>query len=306
MPRTWAQRSLMIRARFLLAACLLTVPVLATSVGGVEQPYIPLELKTKAPEWWTPEVRAAAQAAALQGKLYSPLTGEFVSPGTMPTLPLSAPVNIPVGAPDYLFIRPGALALTESGFLCTYNFIYAAGTQIGTAGHCPSYNNEPFYILSMPAPTIPLVTALGTAANYHNNGIGDDWALININSAWRSWVDPNMAYVGGPSCSTWIGTGVDVKHVGHGIQTGVIFAVPRVSVASTSNGNSFSGEGAISGGDSGSGMIQHTGETGCAAGRAAGIVTHCASIDGVVCLPLFWASDIRIVPATVTVGFDPI
>lgn len=287
----------------LVVACLLLVP-LAPLAGADEEPTI-IELKGKAPDWWTPEVAAAADAAGQEGKLLNPLTGETFTPQAA-----AAVADIPVGAPDYLFVRPGALFLTLSiggvGGLCTYNFIYSSGTQIGTAGHCVSYVGQPVYILAVtPGPT-PLITPLGKVASFRNGGIGDDWALININATWQPWVDPNMAYLGGPSCSAWNGSLSVVKHVGHGIQTGVIAAVPRVSQAFASDGKAFSGAGEVSGGDSGSLMIQVTPSAGCALGAAAGIVTHCASIGGTVCIPLYWATDVRSVPATVTVGFDPL
>jgi len=274
-----------------------SVPMLGTAT---EPTYIIKELSAPAPAWFTPEVREAAQEAGAKGMLYNPLTREFVTPQA------TAPANIPIGSPDYLFIRPGALFLSDSGLLCTYNFIYTGGTQIGAAGHCASFVGETVYILSVPAPTIPLITALGTVASFTNGGIGNDWSLMTINANWRSWVDPNMAYLGGPSCAAWAGSGGVVKHVGHGIQTGLAGAIPRVSQAGVSNGNSFSGIGEVSGGDSGSPMIQVAVSTACAGGLAAGILTHCASVTGLECLPLYWATDIRKVPATVTVGFDPL
>src|SRR5690242_320404 len=116
----------------LLATCLLVLPALPMS--GAEQATTILELKATAPDWWTPEVKLAAQRAAAEGKLLNQLTGETFTPQQ----PALLGVTVPAGAPDYLFIRPGSLALAESGFLCTYNFIYTGGTQIGTAGHCPS------------------------------------------------------------------------------------------------------------------------------------------------------------------------
>lgn len=294
----------MARTKILLAACLLTLPLLppggALDAPDATEPTTYLELKGVAPEWFTPEVRAAADAAALEGKLLDPLTGQTYEPREA-----QAPVTVPVGAPDYLFIRPGALAMSEAGALCTYNFIYTGGTQIGLAGHCVERVGEPVYILAAPGPTIPLLTALGTVSSFRNNGPGDDWALITISSQWRQWVDPNMAYLGGPSCAAWTGGGGVIKHVGHGIQTGLAAAVPRVGYAYASNGALFQGITEVSGGDSGSAIVQvHFGGT-CAMGAAAGILTHCASVTGLDCLPLFWATDIREVPATVTVGFDP-
>jgi hypothetical protein len=215
---------------------------------------------------------------------------------------MGAPLGgIPAGAPDYLFIRPGALFLAGGG-LCTYNFIYGAGTKIGTAGHCVSSVGQTVSILA--APSVPLLGALGTVSAFRNGGVGDDWALIDVFPHWHEWVDPNMAYLGGPSCSAWAGQGGNVKSVGHGVQTGLAAAVPRVSTAGASNGNSFSGIGLVSGGDSGSPVIQNSPLNTCPLGTAAGIITHCAAI--VACLPLYAATDIRRVPATVTTGFDPI
>jgi len=288
----------MMRARILLAIGMLIATGLPL-VGGSESEYKIIQLKGEAPVWWTEEARAMADLAGAQGKLYNPLTREFVGPEA------TAPVNLPV-SPDYLFIRPGSLFLSNSGALCTYNFIYSSSTQIGAAGHCVAGVGEVVYILAVPAPTIPLVTRLGSVASFHNNGIGDDWSLMNIDAQWRTWVDPNMANVGGPSCSTWNGTGGVLKHTGHGIQTGLVASIPRVSQASASDGTRYTGVGEISGGDSGSPMIQVVANAGCAMGMAAGIVTHCASLTGLDCLPIYWASDIRIVPATVTVGLDPL
>ena len=246
----------------LFATLLLAIPILPA--GGAEEEPVVIELKGKAPDWWNVDVRDAADRAALQGKLLNPLTGETFTPQEAAVI-----LQIPVGAPDYLFVRPGALALShDDGALCTYNFIYSLKTQIGLAGHCVARNGEPMYILAAPGPTIPLITRLGTVASHRNGGY--------------------------------------VKHVGHGIQTGVVAAVPRVGTATVSNGASFQGVTEVSGGDSGSALIQvHFGGT-CSMGAAAGVLTHCASIGGLVCIPMYWATDIRKVPATVTTGFDPI
>lgn len=276
------------------------IPILPLS-GGVTPDYDIVPLIRENPEWLTADVQEAATRAAADGKLYSPFTGESVEPKAV------APVDIPVGAPDYLFIRPGALASTEVG-LCTYNFIYGAGTQIGLAGHCVGGVGESVWILAVASTMLPLITELGKVASFHNNGIGDDWALININSQWWPWVDPNMAYLGGPSCPTWDGAVPrDGKTVGHGIQTGLVAAVPRDHVILEADGVSFFGAGEISGGDSGSPIIQvRNNLLTCSMGAAAGILTHGATLTGLDSLPLFWGTDIRQVPAIVTTGFDPL
>lgn len=297
----------MVHVRFSLAAALLIAPFLAGS-GGAEPSYSLLELRGVAPEWWTPEVQAAAMAAGAQGKLLNPITGEFVSPEFVSAQATAPGGGIPYGSPDYLFIRPGALMLTQGGGLCTFNFIYASGTKIGTAGHCVSFVGQNVFSLTVPAPTIPLVNYLGYVANFSNGGIGNDWALINIYGNWFPWVDPNMAYIGGPSCSTWGGGALSttVKHVGHGIQTGLVASVPRTSVVISGSSTNFVSAGEVSGGDSGSPVVQVVADAGCSGGKAAGIVTHCLSLTGLECIPVFYSTDIRRVPATVTPGFDPL
>lgn len=284
-----------------LSACLVAAPLLPT-VGAGDTPNNLIELKGKAPDWFTPEVRAKAKAAAAEGLLLNPLTGETFTPRQA-----AAIVSIPVGAPDYLFIRPGALYLGENDALCTYNFIYDARTRIGVAGHCVDKVGDDAFILSVPAPTLPLLTVLGTVDRFEDAGPGKDWALINIRPAWQPWVDPAMAYVGGPSCPTWGGQLGVVKHAGHGIQTGLVASVPRVSQNGHSVGTHFLGIGEVSGGDSGSGVIQvYPASVGCALGAAAGIVTHCSTLTGLECLPIYTATDVRIVPAVVTTTLDPI
>ena len=290
------------RISLTIAVCLLAAPLIP-SVGANDLPSELIELKAPAPEWWTPEVAAAADEAAKQGKLLNPLTGETFTPQEA-----AAIVSIPAGAPDYLFVRPGSLFLGSGlniGALCTYNFIYDAKTKIGVAGHCVSHVGQNVYMLSTPAPLVPLVSSLGTVNSFDNRGPGKDWALIDIYPVWQPWVDPAYAYVGGPSCPAWQGQSGVVKHAGHGIQTGVVASVPRLSQNGASVGTHFSGIGAVSGGDSGSGVIQVQPNLGCALGAAAGIVTHCSGIAG-VCLPLYVATDVRIVPATVTVTLDPL
>ena len=292
-----------------LAAMVAALVVPLVPVAGADEPnaldgwidYDLMDVKGRAPEWWTPDAIAGAADAALRGELYNPLTGEFVKPQ-----PASAPGGgIPAGAPDYLFIRPGALFLSESGVLCTYNFIYAAFRQIGTAGHCVEGRGETVYIVA--APTIPLVTALGTVASFQDAGVGSDWALINIDPAWDPFVDANVAYVGGPGCSVW-SPGLEAgKHTGHGTQTGLVASVPRISAIIAFDGREFQGAGELSGGDSGSPMVEAAGSLpGCIGGGAVGVLTHCATITGIECLPLFWGTDIRRVPAAVTTGLDPV
>lgn len=279
-----------------LVAGLLILSLAPVAGADQESDYQIMEMKGNAPSWWTEDVMAAARDAAADGLLLNPLTGATVVPPPLNGIPIS---------PDYVFIRPGALFLGESGALCTYNFIYSDSSQIGTAGHCVERRGETVYILA--APTIPLVTALGTVDSFQNAGIGKDYALIDIASEWDLFVDPNMAYLGGPSCSSWT-PGLEAgKHVGHGIQTGLVASVARVSAITDWDSNSFEGVGEISGGDSGSPMVEVAGSLpGCAAGGAVGVMTHCLTITGIECLPLFFGTDIDVVPATVTVGLDPL
>jgi hypothetical protein len=275
--------------------------IAAPAAGGlfVPEPETHLmEMKRAAPDWWTPDLIAEVDRASDAGLWFNPFDHETVAPAAAPA------GGVPV-APDYLLIRPGALFLGSSGALCTYNFVYASATKIGTAGHCVEKVGERVYILA--APTVPIVFAVGTVSAFKNAGVGNDWALITIDPQWSLFVDPNMAYLGGPSCPVWSPSLSEGKTVGHGIQTGLVAAVPRVHTVLAWDGRSFNGAGEISGGDSGSPLVQvNSPLPGCVAGAAIGVLTHCSTITGIECLPLFYGTDIRRVPATVTAGLDPV
>ena len=66
----------------------------------------------------------------------------------------------------------------------------------------------------------PVLVDIGTVIAHHDNGIGDDFALVQIRPELYSWVSPTMAVVAGP-CGNYYGSGPEtVWHYGHGLAIG--------------------------------------------------------------------------------------
>jgi|GEM_PF-1832867 len=274
---------------------------LMTLTAGSTVALAPLETGDEAylpgPAWFQDSVAEAAEGAARSGRLYE------VHADADGTLQGGVPV-----APDYLFVRPGALLILEKAngkrTLCTSNFIYTNGTQIGTAGHCAERVGQPVYILA--APVVPVVAYLGTVQSFTNTGPQNDWALIDILPQWSAFVDPNVAYVGGPACAAWSGTvAADtlVKHVGHGTTTGLVTSVPRAARLTYADGQRLGLTGVVSPGDSGGPLVvANDARPGCELGAALGIVTGGPGGCSTACTQIY-GTDIRQVPATVTTGW---
>jgi hypothetical protein len=155
-----------------------------------------------------------------------------------------------------------------------------------------------------------------------DGGIGNDWALISIDSEWQSLVTPTMAFWGGP-IGMYRATGEVVKadtttgslsvtpnpmlvqqivHYGHGLGLGP-GGTPRSGTAIAWQANHFAFFGAISPGDSGSGSNTLTGDTVGANRQAAGINTH-IFVDGSLRTGLGTMAGTRatLVPATLANG----
>jgi hypothetical protein len=204
-----------------------------------------IPLRGQTPAWYTPELAAQVHEAA----------GE----------PVAAPAAAPL--PGEVGIRPGSWMISPSG--CTMNFVFASGGSfaIGTAGHCAS-RGDPVVLLTLaPGVENPVLVEIGTVSVSHDNGIGDDFALVPIRPALNAWVDPTIAIVGGP-CGTYSGSGPEtVWHYGHGLGIGT-GGTPRAGVALTWQANAFGWSGAAIFGDSGSPVRVGTGLA------AAGDLTH--------------------------------
>lgn len=163
--------------------------------------------------------------------------------------PVMAPVQAPL--PGEVGIRPGSWMIDPAG--CTMNFVFRSGADlgIGTAGHCASNGQHVVLLTVAPGGSNPVLVDIGTVVVSHDNGVGDDFALVRINPALHSWVDPTMAVVAGP-CGAFNGSGAQtVAHYGHGLGIGT-GGTPRAGVALSWRANAFGWDGAAIFGDSGS------------------------------------------------------
>ena len=101
-----------------------------------------------------------------------------------------------------LGIRPGALYLIESGggiSLCSLAHLY--GSAISTAGHCGRTGDTATVIAgtgNRGDVTGVILLDFGTFGASHDNGLGDDYALINIDPAYAALTTPTMCFWGGP------------------------------------------------------------------------------------------------------------
>lgn len=197
-----------------------------------------------------------------------------------------------------LGIRPGAFYLIESGnsiSLCSLAHVY--GGSISTAGHCGRTGDTATVIAATgnrEDVTGVVLLDFGTFGASHDNGLGDDYALINIDSAYSSLVTPTMCFWGGPrgvyqaegevvGVESGGNPGVTVTpdpflaqtvvHYGHGAGVGA-GGTPRVGEAIAWGTDHFMFTGAIAPGDSGSGANTLLGDAVGANMQAAGIITH--------------------------------
>jgi hypothetical protein len=202
-----------------------TVPGATPYGGGTAIP-----LRGDTPDWYTPELAAQVDAA----------NGE----------PVAAPNDAPL--PSEVGIRPGAWMISPAG--CTMNFIFQSGGEyaIGTAGHCVEKVGEEVVLLTIaPGGENPVLVEVGESIKVHDNGIGDDFALVSIRPELQSQVSPTTALIGGP-CGEYAGSGPEtVAHVGHGLVIGT-GGTPRAGLALRWGDDYFARDGAGIFGDSGS------------------------------------------------------
>jgi hypothetical protein len=189
-----------------------------------------IPLAAERPAWFTPELQWAVTARR----------GE----------PVAAPVDAPL--PSEIGIRPGSWMIFPYG--CTMNFVFSSGTKlgIGTAGHCADGVGDKVTLITLaPGSGLPVLVEIGTVTKHHDNGVGDDFALVEIYPQLYSWVFPTMALVGGP-CGTFAGSGIQtVFHSGHGLAIGT-GGTPRAGVATTWKADAFGWDSPSIFGDSGS------------------------------------------------------
>jgi hypothetical protein len=204
-----------------------------------------IPLKGAVPSWYTAELAERVHDAAGQ--------------------PVAAPTDAPL--PSEVGIRPGSWMISPYG--CTMNFVFqkSSSLAIGTAGHCVDKVGQSVVLLTLaPGGSNPVLVDIGTVIARHENGIGDDFALVSIRSVLYPWVSATTAVVGGP-CGRYTGSGPEtVAHYGHGLAIGT-GGTPRAGVALTWKTDAFGWDGLAIFGDSGS-PVRVT------ALQAAGDLTH--------------------------------
>lgn len=253
------RRAMAVLATIMIGGLLVAPPaggVLAPSVGEASRA---VELRGPVPDWYGPDLDRQVAAAAERGE----------------GVPLPDDVELPASALLFTGIRPGSWMLSPSW--CTMNFVFGSPGDwyIGTAGHCAAVGDE-VTILALPG----VLMNIGTTVKSVDDGIGNDFALIDVRPEMEGFVNPSMAVVGGPTGSAAPTFGDPVVHVGHGVavgtggtpRAGVVSwtgadgnPVPLVGGADDANGYGWTGAG--SPGDSGSPVRG-------AAGAAVGNFTH--------------------------------
>ena len=209
------------------------------------------ELIAPKPDWYTDALHDKVVAAGKQGE----------------TVPLPDGVDYPTSGLAFTGIRPGAWIIAPAG--CTTNFVFGSpgDYSIGTAGHCAAVGDE---VTLIAAPGV--LMNIGTTVKSVDNGIGSDFALIDIYPAMQQYVNPSMTYFGGPTGTGSPQPGDLVQHAGHGLVIGT-GGTPRAGVVvyrgegDTGGSDAFAWAGAASPGDSGSAVRLSSGE-------AAGDLTH--------------------------------
>lgn len=208
-----------------------------------------VELKAAVPAWYTPELDAKVRAAGTAGV----------------PLPEGALKDVPKSGLAFIGIRPGSWILSPAG--CTTNFVFQSSAGafhpnqtlfIGTAGHCANQGQRVTLVAIGPGTSQPVLVSVGTVSKSVNGGVGNDFALIQIDTRFNSWVSPAMAYWGGPTGSYTGGATTAVVHAGHGIGIGT-GGTPRAGVMLAQNNDARYWDSASIFGDSGSGVNTATG-----------------------------------------------
>jgi hypothetical protein len=265
----------------LAAVGIVTAFLLAAFVGSAARAGdgsdTPITLDLPKPSWLTPELEAQIIAAGPRGVDVAAAKLEPNCLGYSP--PYAGTDGASVNA-----VSAGGCMVSPHG--CTLNFVFTDGTSnyIGTAGHCVAGGRTVIaQVATRVDPTdtvVATLAAIGTVAKSWNQGIGKDFALIKVNSAFK--VVPGVAGALGPT-GTFCGdpVGQPVMHYGHGyiffVEQGyakfgeVVPDLTLVFPFTTPNGFNWVGYGLP--GDSGSEVMND-------AGLAVGDLTHGIAVAG--------------------------
>lgn len=217
----------------------------------------------------------------------------------------SGPTVMSYAGTGCMGIRPGSLLLLISGNSigwCSMAHVYGSpgSYDISTAGHCGKAGDPATVIAALGNrgdATGVVLLDFGRFATSHDGGLGNDWALIDIDSQYQSLVTPTMCFWGGPrgmytKTGSLVGITIPrrglipnvsvtpdptlaqtIVHYGHGAGVGA-GGTPRAGEVIHWGTNHFMFSGAIAPGDSGSGANTVLGDTIGANMEAAGIITH--------------------------------
>ena len=186
-------------------------------------------------------------------------------------------------------IRPGTWLVTVTtdpvGFAwCTANFVFRKkhAYGLGTAGHCAAkdalgaYPDVTAYVVPPAGQGAPGFYNIGQFVLSRDDGVGEDFAMIQVYPEYESWLNPSMPVWGGPTGVYTSTAPTVVKHFGHGLVVGT-GGTPRAGVApiwDAKDGTAFAWYGVGMMGDSGSAVNVVTGE-------GAGNFTHIVILDGI-------------------------
>ena len=110
----------------------------------------------------------------------------------------------------------------------------SASTSAAGSGDVPSVGTAAatteLSALAGPAtPENPVLVNVRKVLARHDNGVGDDFALVSVRPELNAWVSPTTAVVAGP-CGAYSGSGPEtVWHYGHGLAIGT-GGTPRAGV----------------------------------------------------------------------------
>lgn len=218
------------------------------------------ELVEPQPDWYTDALHQRVVDAAGDGQ----------------GVPVPDGVDLSTSGLLFPGIRPGSWMVSPAG--CTLNFVFGSvpddgtdgggdGVYIGTAGHCTEVGDE-VTIVALPG----VLMNIGTTVTSVDNGIGDDFALIEIHPEMVQHVNPSTAHFGGPTAVGDPQFGDVVEHTGHGLVVGT-GGTPRAGVTvyrgegESNQSDAFAWDGVSTPGDSGSPVLELD-------GTAAGDLTH--------------------------------
>jgi hypothetical protein len=282
--------SVLTRALVALTAGALSVTAAPSHATSVPRPPVPgaerieggwaVPMSTAGPAWYDAAYAKKVMAAGTKG----------VRLPAGAALPDAGPQGVGMATTG---IRPGTWLVTiltgqggEVGFAwCSANFVFVKNGVygLGTAGHCAAndalggFPDVTAYVVPpIGSGSLPGFYHIGKFVLSHNNGIGDDFAMIQIYPQFNSWMNPGMPVWGGPTGTYTSNSLTVVKHFGHGLVFGA-GGTPRAGVATTMTargGNAFAWYGVGFEGDSGSGVED-------VLGQALGDFTHIVILDGI-------------------------